>query len=65
MKHLQPGGLLVFSCNLKRFVLDDQLGQDFQVTDIGWWSQSPDFQRKTTHGAYGGHHCFTLEHKLS
>jgi len=63
MKHLQPGGHLIFSCNLKRFELSPELHDLFTIQDISWWSQSPDFQRKTGHGVYGGHYAWVIEHK--
>ena len=43
---LNPGGLLIFSNNYKRFVLDEAIEHDFRVTEETSWTGSPDFSRK-------------------
>ncbi|MDF1821856.1 MAG: bifunctional 23S rRNA (guanine(2069)-N(7))-methyltransferase RlmK/23S rRNA (guanine(2445)-N(2))-methyltransferase RlmL [Alcanivoracaceae bacterium] len=45
MKHLEPEGVLYFSCNFSRFTLDDSVHQLFDVEDLTESSISPDFQR--------------------
>jgi len=61
MRHLQAGGLLFFSCNLKRFELDESLVDDFKVQEISRVTQSVDFQTKTGKNAYGGHRCWLIQ----
>jgi 23S rRNA (guanine2445-N2)-methyltransferase / 23S rRNA (guanine2069-N7)-methyltransferase len=45
MQHLRPGGLLIFSTNMRRFRLDSSLSEKFQVTDHCAASIDKDFQR--------------------
>jgi 23S rRNA (guanine2445-N2)-methyltransferase / 23S rRNA (guanine2069-N7)-methyltransferase len=45
MKRLEPGGVLYFSNNFRRFVLDEQLGRAFQVNEITEQTIPPDFRK--------------------
>ncbi len=45
MKRLEPGGLLIFSNNFKRFKLDEELLARYEVTDITKQSLPQDFGR--------------------
>jgi len=45
MRCLSAAGTLIFSTNLRRFKLDDELQQDFSVEDRTRWSIPRDFQR--------------------
>lgn len=45
MRMLNPGGLLIFSCNHRRFKLDDGLVGEFQVEDYSARSIDKDFAR--------------------
>ena len=45
MRHLAPGGLLIFSTNFRKFVLDEALGQRFAVRDISRETIPLDFER--------------------
>lgn len=49
MKRLKKGGLLIFSSNYKRFKLDPQLQQRYQVEDKTAFSLPEDFARKRSH----------------
>jgi len=49
MKRLNKGGLLIFSSNYKRFKLDPQLQQRYQVRDKTAFSLPEDFARKRSH----------------
>lgn len=60
MKHLQGDGVLFFSCNMKKFELDQTLFDDFVVTEISRWTQSPDFLGKTGQNQNGGHRCWVI-----
>ncbi len=57
MKRVEPGGTLYFSCNFRRFVLDEQIRRWFHVEDLSRWSIPPDFQRNERI-----HHCFRITH---
>ncbi|MGM0982409.1 MAG: bifunctional 23S rRNA (guanine(2069)-N(7))-methyltransferase RlmK/23S rRNA (guanine(2445)-N(2))-methyltransferase RlmL [Pseudomonadota bacterium] len=58
MARLAPGGTLVFSNNQRRFTLDEDLTEQFQVEDISSRTFDPDFQRRP-----GLHHCFLIRHR--
>lgn len=45
MKHLEPEGVLYFSCNFSKFSLDDTVHALFDVEDLTAASIPPDFQR--------------------
>ena len=57
MNCLKPGGLLIFSNNYKRFVLDETLQDHYRITEETTWSESEDFKRK---GA--SHRCWFFRH---
>ncbi len=60
MKRLAPGGTLVFSNNLRRFRLDEQIARQYQVEDFHAASLDPDFQRNPR-----VHQCFLIRHGSS
>ncbi|EPM81859.1 23S rRNA m(2)G2445 methyltransferase, partial [Pseudomonas syringae pv. actinidiae ICMP 18804] len=45
MARLAPGGVLYFSNNFRKFVLDENLGQRYAVEDITAQTIDPDFAR--------------------
>lgn len=47
MKRLAPGGVLIFSNNLRRFKLDPAVSEKYQVEDFTSASLDPDFQRNS------------------
>ncbi len=57
MARLAPGGLLIFSNNLRRFKLDPQASQKWQVEDWSKQSIDPDFQRNPRI-----HQCYLIRH---
>lgn len=57
MQHLSTGGLLIFSNNHRRFVLDDAISQRYQVEDKTSWSLDKDFQRSKKI-----HQCWFIRH---
>lgn len=59
MKHLAPGGVLIFSNNQRRFVLDEMLFERYQVEDKTRWSLDKDFQRSQKI-----HQCWFLTNNL-
>lgn len=56
MARLAPGGLLIFSTNLRKFVLDDALTARFSVTTMGTKSVPHDFSRRPNI-----HHCYYIQ----
>ena len=60
MRQVAPAGVLVFSNNYRRFVLDEQIAQDFQVSDITDRTLARDFA-PTSHGT-PIHRCFEIRH---
>ncbi len=51
--HLAPGGLILFSNNARRFKLDAELAEEFDVRDIRGATLGPDFSRDPRiHGAW-------------
>lgn len=58
MKRLEPGGVLYFSCNFRRFELAPALSEEFDVEDQSRGSVPPDFQRHQD-----VHHLFAIRHK--
>ncbi|MFC0268326.1 bifunctional 23S rRNA (guanine(2069)-N(7))-methyltransferase RlmK/23S rRNA (guanine(2445)-N(2))-methyltransferase RlmL [Kushneria aurantia] len=46
MRHLAPGGELLFSNNLRRFRLDEALRARYAVTDLSRKMLDPDFERR-------------------
>lgn len=57
MKRLEPGGTLYFSCNYRRFELEDSLRRWYSVEDLTAWSLPEDFRRNST-----VHHCYAIRH---
>ncbi|MAR00055.1 MAG: bifunctional 23S rRNA (guanine(2069)-N(7))-methyltransferase RlmK/23S rRNA (guanine(2445)-N(2))-methyltransferase RlmL [Oceanospirillaceae bacterium] len=60
MEHLAEDGLLIFSCNLRKFRLDEALGNDFEVRDVSKSSVPQDFARRDNI-----HVCFHIRHKTA
>ena len=54
---LEPGGVLIFSTNLRRFRLDETLTQDLAIEDRSAWSIPKDFQRNQRI-----HRCWFMRH---
>jgi len=57
MKRLEPGGTLYFSCNFRRFELEENIRRWYVVEDITRWSIPPDFSRNERI-----HHCYRITH---
>jgi 23S rRNA (guanine2445-N2)-methyltransferase / 23S rRNA (guanine2069-N7)-methyltransferase len=53
-----PGGVLIFSTNLRAFRLDDGLSQRFEIDDRTRWSIPPDYARNARI-----HHCWFIRHR--
>lgn len=60
MARLAAGGSLVFSNNLRKFRLDPELEQQFEVNSMGKAALPPDFERNPKI-----HHVFVLQHRAS
>lgn len=58
MRHLARDGVLLFSNNYRRFVLDESLQQDFDVRDITAQTIPPDFARNLKI-----HQCWEIRHR--
>jgi len=58
MQHLAPGGLLIFSTNFRKFVLDESLEQRFSISEISRETIPFDFERNTRI-----HRCWEFRHK--
>lgn len=59
MALLAPGGTLYFSNNLRSFVLDERLGEDYHIRDISAQSVPEDFRNRKIH------QCYQLKKKAS
>ena len=57
MKRLEPGGVLYFSNNFRKFQLDDFVRKWYQVEDLTRWSTPADFARQAA-----PHHLFAIRH---
>lgn len=57
MRLLAPEGTLAFSCNARRFRLDEAIVESFAVEDVTAWSIPEDFKRNRRI-----HHCFLVRH---
>jgi len=57
MRRLEPGGVLYFSCNYRRFELDPSISKWYQVDDITRWSIPEDFRRNDRI-----HVCYAIRH---
>lgn len=60
MERLSSDGLLIFSSNFRKFKLDDDLAQEFEVKDVTASTLDKDFQRNQKI-----HSCWHVKHKLS
>ncbi len=49
MKLLDDEGILIFSCNAKRFTLDEEKLSDYSIQDVTRLTTSEDFKRKPLH----------------
>ncbi|PSL13240.1 23S rRNA m(2)G-2445 methyltransferase [Marinobacterium halophilum] len=58
MALLRPEGLLIFSNNYRRFVIDRDSLSDFDINDISAKTLDPDFKRNTKI-----HSCFEIRHR--
>lgn len=47
MKRLNPGGLLIFSNNMRRFKMDDSIAENYQLQDYSAQSLDKDFARNS------------------
>ncbi|MBV8681190.1 MAG: class I SAM-dependent methyltransferase [Aquitalea sp.] len=59
MALLAPGGTLYFSNNLRSFVLDERLAEDYHIRDISAHSVPEDFRNRKIH------QCYQLKKKAS
>lgn len=59
MKHLSQQGVLYFSNNFKKFILDEVLKKRYLIEDITTKSLDLDFKDSRIH------HCFTVRHQRS
>ena len=57
MKRLEPGGVLYFSNNFRKFKLDEFVSKWFKVEDLTRGSVPPDFNQQAT-----PHHLFAIRH---
>jgi len=57
MRCLEPGGVLYFSCNYRRFQMDESISKWFDVEDISRWSIPEDFRRNEKI-----HYCYAIRH---
>jgi len=57
MRCLNPDGVLVFSTNLRRFRLDDDLAGEYAIEDRSAWSIPKDFERNRKI-----HQCWFIRH---
>jgi len=57
MRCLNPGGLLIFSNNLRRFDLDTDALKEFTIKDVSAKSVPFDYGRRPNI-----HHCFHITH---
>ncbi len=57
--HLSPGGTLIFSNNLRRFRLDDEIREKYVVEDITEKTIGDDFKRDMNI-----HHCYLIKNKV-
>jgi 23S rRNA (guanine2445-N2)-methyltransferase / 23S rRNA (guanine2069-N7)-methyltransferase len=49
MNLLDDSGIMIFSCNARRFVLDEELLKDYSIQDITGLTTPEDFKRKPLH----------------
>lgn len=60
MKRLEADGQLYFSCNLKKFTLDEKLHKKFVIKNVTVQTKSKDFEF-----AKNTHHAFEIRHKVT
>lgn len=60
MEILASDGLLIFSNNKRKFQLDSQVAEHYEVEDVTRWSLDPDFERSTHI-----HQCWFIRHRVS
>lgn len=58
MMHLEKDGMMIFSCNFRRFRLDDYISDKYSVQDISEKTIGRDFERDTKI-----HKCYIIRHK--
>ena len=58
MQRLDDNGLLIFTCNRRKFALDERLSQELSVEDMTAWSLDRDFQRTRS-----PHRCWFMRHR--
>ena len=58
MAHLAPEGTLLFSNNLRRFKMDDAVGERFEVKALSKQMLDPDFERRPDI-----HHVYQIRHR--
>lgn len=58
MMHLDPKGTLIFSCNYRKFKIDEQLCEEYDVQDITARTIGDDFARDQKI-----HYCFLIKHR--
>ena len=56
--HLEKDGMMIFSCNFRRFRLDDCISDKYSVHDISEKTIGRDFERDTKI-----HKCYIIRHK--
>src|SRR5690606_18769782 len=59
MEILASDGLLIFSNNKRKFQLDAEVGEQFEVEDVTRWSLDADFERSTHI-----HQCWFIRHRM-
>ncbi|OQA42279.1 MAG: 23S rRNA m(2)G2445 methyltransferase [Spirochaetes bacterium ADurb.Bin315] len=58
MMHLDPGGLLIFSCNYRSFRMDEEVYDEFDVEEITPQTIGKDFSRDPKI-----HHAFLIRER--
>ncbi|MGD1833819.1 MAG: bifunctional 23S rRNA (guanine(2069)-N(7))-methyltransferase RlmK/23S rRNA (guanine(2445)-N(2))-methyltransferase RlmL [Sphaerochaetaceae bacterium] len=58
MNHLSKDGTLIFSTNYRKFKMDEQLADQYQVEDISESTIPEDFKRNAKI-----HYCYTIRHR--
>jgi 23S rRNA (guanine2445-N2)-methyltransferase / 23S rRNA (guanine2069-N7)-methyltransferase len=58
MMHLDPKGTLIFSCNYRKFKLDEGLSEEYDVENITARTIGDDFERDQKI-----HYCFLIKHR--
>ena len=59
MEVLASDGLLIFSNNKRKFQLDAEVGEQFEVEDVTRWSLDADFERSSHI-----HQCWFIRHRM-